>query len=65
MIGRQGDGECPQARVNRFEVIDEKGRVYVRSDILLDGPGVKVTLSYQDDGRTLKVFVKAADGNNT
>ena len=35
----------------RIEVIDETGRAYVRR-------GVSVTLSYQDDGRTLKVFVK-------
>ena len=37
--------------VTRFEVIDEQGRAYVRYD-------VGVTLSYQDDGRTLKVFIK-------
>jgi len=38
-------------RLTRIEVIDETGRAYVRR-------GVSVTLSYQDDGRTLKVFVK-------
>ena len=37
--------------LTRIEVIDETGRAYVRR-------GVSVTLSYQDDGRTLKVFVK-------
>lgn len=37
--------------VTRFEVIDENGRVYVAKDC-------KVELSYQDDGRTLKVFIK-------
>lgn len=37
--------------VTRFEVIDESGRVYVAKDC-------KVELSYQDDGRTLKVFIK-------
>ncbi len=37
--------------VTRFEVIDENGRVYVTKDC-------KVELSYQDDGRTLKVFIK-------
>jgi hypothetical protein len=36
--------------VTRFEVIDETGRAYVRH-------GVKTELSYQDGGRTLKVFV--------
>jgi hypothetical protein len=43
-------------RVTRFEVIDEDGRQYVR-DHRRDP--VEVTLSYQDDGRTLKVFVKS------
>jgi hypothetical protein len=38
-------------KVTRFEVIDETGRAYVRD-------GVSVCVSYQDDGRTLKVFVK-------
>lgn len=38
-------------RVTRFEVIDEEGRVYARSK-------VQITQSYQDDGRTLKVFVE-------
>lgn len=37
--------------VTRFEVIDETGRTYVRE-------GVSITLSYQDDGRTLKAFLK-------
>lgn len=38
--------------VTRFEVIDENGRVYTAKEC-------KVELSYQDDGRTLKVFIKA------
>lgn len=46
--------------VNRFEVIDEKGRVLVRY-------GASVELAYQDDGQTLKVFLaggsKAADND--
>lgn len=42
-------------KVNRFEVIDETGRAYVKGSIY--GSPVKVELSYQDDGRTLKVFV--------
>ena len=37
--------------INRFEVIDETGRVIVRH-------GVSVELNYQDDGKTLKVFLK-------
>jgi hypothetical protein len=40
-------------KVNRFEVIDDMdGRVAVYL-------GVSVKLSYQDDGRTLKVFVRS------
>lgn len=38
-------------RVTRVEVVDETGRVYSKWDC-------SVELSYQDDGRTLKVFVK-------
>lgn len=38
------------SRVTRFEVIDKSGRVYVRKQ-------VKLEMSLQDDGRTLKVFV--------
>lgn len=40
-------------KVNRVEVIDKNGRSYVnwRSDN-------KVELSLQDNGRTLKVFIK-------
>jgi hypothetical protein len=42
-------------RVTRIEVINEIGRVYVR-DHRRGGP-IQVELSYQDNGRTLKVFV--------
>jgi hypothetical protein len=45
----------PEPNVTRFEVIDESGRSYVRY-------GVEIELSYQDDGRTLKVFVRAKAG---
>jgi hypothetical protein len=37
--------------VTRFEVIDENGRAYTDHYC-------KVELSYQDDNRTLKVFIK-------
>lgn len=37
--------------VTRFEVIDENGRAYTQRDC-------NVELSYQDDGKTLKVFIK-------
>lgn len=40
------------AQITRIEVIDENGRSYVNWDDNND-----VQLSYQDDGRTLKVFV--------
>ena len=39
-------------RITRVEVIDENGRSYVNWEEDND-----ITLSYQDDGRTLKVFV--------
>jgi hypothetical protein len=39
------------SKVTRFEVIDEHGRAYTY-------PYCNVELSYQDDGRTLKVFIK-------
>ena len=41
----------PPSQVTRFEVIYEGTRAYVMH-------GVKVELSYQDEGRTLKVFVE-------
>ena len=39
-------------KVTRVEVIDENGRRYVNWD-----DKNKVELSYQDDGRTLKIFI--------
>lgn len=45
----------PESNVTRFEVIDQTGRAYVRY-------GVEIELSYQDDGRTLKVFVRERMG---
>jgi len=39
------------SKITRFEVIDEKGRVYTNNNC-------KIELSYQDDNRTLKVFIK-------
>ena len=41
--------------VDRFEVIDENGRVYAKGP-MYDSP-VDVELSYQDEGKTLKVFI--------
>jgi len=37
--------------ITRLEVIDEKGRAYVNTNC-------EIELSEQDEGRTLKVFVK-------
>jgi uncharacterized protein YabE (DUF348 family) len=39
------------SKVNRFEVIDENGRA-------MDRLGVSVQVVVQDDGRTLKVFIR-------
>ena len=39
-------------RITRVEVIDENGRSYVNWEENND-----ITVSYQDDGMTLKVFV--------
>ena len=47
-------------KVDRFEVIDETGRAYVKGSIY--GTPVKVELSVQDGGKTLKVFVEATNG---
>lgn len=38
-------------KVTRIEIIDETGRAYVRWN-------TKIELSYQDDGKTLKIFVE-------
>ena len=53
---KQGYIQCQEnmakdQTVTRFEVIDENGRVYQKWNC-------KVELSYQDDGQTLKVFIK-------
>ena len=40
------------SKVTRFEVIDLNGRAYTYYNC-------KVELSYQDDGRTLKVFINS------
>ena len=45
------DRRIRDKNINRFEVIDETGRVVVKYD-------VSVELNYQDDGKTLKVFLK-------
>ena len=47
----KADRRIRDKTINRFEVIDETGRVIVKYD-------VSVELLYQDDGRTLKVVLK-------
>lgn len=47
------------SKVDRFEVIDERGRAYVKGSIY--GSPVSVRLVLQDDGKTLKLFVKGRD----
>jgi hypothetical protein len=41
-----------ETKVTRVEVIDENGRSYVNWN-----DNNQVTLSYQDDDRTLKIFI--------
>lgn len=54
-----------KARVNeaidRIEVIDETGRAYVRGSIY--GTPVSIKLDYQDNGKTLKIFVEPKQEN--
>ena len=50
----KADRRIRDKNINRFEVIDETGRVIVRH-------GVSVELNYQDDGKTLKVFLKSKE----
>ena len=45
------------AKVNRLEVIDDSGRVYVK---YLE-EGERLQYQFQDDGRTLKIFVGTHD----
>ena len=45
------DRRIRDKNINRFELIDETGRVVVKYD-------VSVELLYQDDGRTLKVVLR-------
>jgi hypothetical protein len=59
---KKGYTQCQEdmddnSKVTRFEVIDENGRVYTKHNS-------KIELSYQDDGRTLKVFVTPLNKQN-
>ena len=44
--------DYPTDKVTRVEVIDGQGRAYVNLD-----DNIKVQLLFQDDGKTLKVFI--------
>lgn len=48
--GVKQDGIYPEPNITRVEVIDENGRSYTKWNC-------SVELSYQDNGRTLKVFL--------
>jgi hypothetical protein len=52
---QQDMADVDNVKVTRFEVIDENGRVYVKNSLY----NCHLELSYQDDGRTLKVFIKS------
>jgi hypothetical protein len=59
-IYTEGYTQCQEdmvdnSKVTRFEVIDENGRVYVKNSLY----NCHLELSYQDDGKTLKVFIKS------
>lgn len=49
--------EIKTKKITRVEVIDENGRAYVGNDLV-------VTVSIQDDGRTMKVFVRKQNDND-
>jgi hypothetical protein len=51
LVMSKADRRIRDKTINRFEVIDETGRVIVKY-------GVSVELLYQDDGRTLKVVLQ-------
>lgn len=46
-------------KVDRFEVIDHTGRAYTTGTT-----PISIKLDYQDDGRTLKVFLTNKQGEN-
>lgn len=48
---RQDYKESFKDKPTRFEVIDKTGRIYVNNNCEFE-------LSWQDEGRTLKVFIK-------
>jgi hypothetical protein len=53
------NNDIDTSKVTRLEVIDENGRSYVKYGI------TDVEFSLQDDGRTLKLFVKVDKNEQT
>jgi hypothetical protein len=49
---KEDEGQIDMSKVTRVEVISSKGRVYTNHDVR------DVELSFQDDDRTLKIFLK-------
>lgn len=54
--------QCPQT-VTRFEVIDHSSTNDIGFDRVLVKYDIQAELSYQDDNRTLKVFLKDREGS--
>ena len=52
------NSESENNKISRLEVIDDNGRSYVK---YFDG---ECELSYQDEGRTLKIFITPKKNNN-
>jgi hypothetical protein len=53
-VERDYGNPLPTGKVTRFEVVDSIGRVFTKWD---DKP-FDIEFSYQDDGKTLKAFLK-------
>ena len=51
--------DYPTDKVTRVEIIDENGRSYTNFD-----PNNKVELSFQDNERTIKVFISNREKND-
>lgn len=48
-------------KVNRVEVIDHRGRSYTLDPRAYPGYDITVSTDFQDDGRTLKIFISVRD----
>ena len=54
MMMNEPDTIIPYSRITRVEVIDRRGRELVKHDV------TDVQISIQDDGQTIKLFLKEA-----